>query len=51
MNNADNQILKDVLNFNKYDLYSKDNNVNISSETKKYYSNLLKQYFPEPLKW
>lgn len=51
MNNTDNQILKDVLNFNKYDLYSKDNNINISRETKKYYYNLLKEYFPQPLNW
>ncbi|MEO2084262.1 MAG: inositol oxygenase family protein, partial [Marinoscillum sp.] len=51
MNDKDNQILKDVLNFNKYDLYSKNDNTDISPDVKKYYTNLLKTFFPEPLQW
>lgn len=51
MNDKDNQILKDVLNFNKYDLYSKNDDTYISPDVKKYYTNLLKTFFPEPLQW
>jgi inositol oxygenase len=51
MNDKDNQILKDVLNFNKYDLYSKNDDTYISPDVKKYYTDLLKTFFPEPLQW
>ena len=51
MNDTDKELLEDVLEFNKYDLYSKNDSTNISEETKKYYDDLLKNFFPTPLKW
>lgn len=48
----DEQVLKDVLELNQHDLYSKeDTDFVLTPEIKTYYSNLLKQYFPEPLRW
>ena len=51
MNETDKELLEDVLEFNKYDLYSKNDSTNISEETKKYYDDLLKNFFSTPLKW
>lgn len=50
-NNSDNELLKNVQLFNKYDLYSKRDRIEITSEIKKYYSILLEYYFPENLLW
>ena len=51
MNETDKELLEDVLEFNKYDLYSKNDSTNINEETKKYSDDLLKNFFPTPLKW
>ena len=51
MNETDKELLEDVLKFNQYDLYSKNDSTNISEETKKYYDDLLKEFFITPLKW
>jgi hypothetical protein len=48
----DMQLLEDVLNFNAFDLYSKtDDDFTITDEIKKYYNNILTEYFPENLLW
>jgi inositol oxygenase len=43
---------KDILDFNQYDLYSKeDTDFVLTDEIKKYYDNLLDKYFPDELLW
>ena len=52
MKPEDDEILQNVLNFNKYDLYSKaDAFFVVTDDIKKYYNNLIIEYFPEPLLW
>jgi len=52
MKNEDYNLLKDVQNFNKYDLYSKeDTSFKLTEGIKKYYEKLLQHFFPEPLQW
>jgi inositol oxygenase len=51
MNDSDNIILEDVNNFNKFDLYSKEDNINITDEIKSFYDNLLDKYFFGELNW
>jgi len=52
MKPEDDEILKNVLYFNQYDLYSKaDDEFVITDDMKKYYNNLIKEFFPEPLLW
>ena len=51
MNNEDYNVLKDVIEFNEFDLYSKEDDTNISDETKNYYSDLLDEYFKGDLNW
>ena len=52
MTSDDEIILKDVLDFNKFDLYSKgEHNFKVTDDIKKYYNNLLDLFFPEPLLW
>ena len=47
---SDAQIKEDVLEFNKYDLYSKlDTDFVLTDEIQAYYDRLLTFYFPEPL--
>ena len=41
----------DVKYFNSFDLYSKIDSLEITDDIKKYYDNLLDQYFPNDLKW
>lgn len=49
---TDEQLKKDVLEFNKYDLYSKeDTDFELTDEIRHYYDDLLSIYFPEPLRW
>ena len=44
--------LKNVLDFNQFDLYSKEEvNFVLTDEIKEYYDKLLKEYFPEELQW
>ena len=51
MNEKDKKILKDVLMFNTFDLYSKEDDVQITEKTKEYYDNLLDEYFNGELNW
>ena len=52
MNKEDEKILEDVLYFNKYDLYSKnDKEFVLTDEIKNYYSNLLDEFFDGKLQW
>ena len=51
MNEKDKKTLKNILDFNSFDLYSKEDDINISDETKEYYNELLDEYFPEDLFW
>ena len=52
MNDNDIHTLQDVLNFNKFDLYSKEDvDFILTDEIKEYYDNLLIKYFPEDLQW
>ena len=51
MREKDKKILKDVLMFNEFDLYSKEDNTEITDETKKYYDNILDEYFTNDLIW
>jgi inositol oxygenase len=47
---GDDQLMQDVLEFNKYDLYSKeDTDFVLTDEIRLYYTELLDEYFPEPL--
>jgi len=52
MQPGDEMIMQDVINFNNFDLYSKeDTDFTVSDEIRRYYENLLNEYFPELLKW
>ena len=51
MNESDKELLRDVLEFNKFDLYSKEDSVEISNEVKFYYDKLLDEFFSAELKW
>ena len=51
MNDSDEIKLKNVNMFNQFDLYSKEDNPDISDEVKDYYSSLLDEYFPFILQW
>ena len=49
---TDEQMKQDVLDFNKYDLYSKqDTDFVLTDEIRHYYDELLDRYFPETLHW
>jgi hypothetical protein len=37
--------------FNKYDLYTKDNNNKNMNKIKNYYKNLIKKFIPEYIYW
>ena len=51
MSRSDKMILEDVINFNKFDLYSKKDKFILTEEIKSYYNKLLCECFPNPLKW
>ena len=51
MNDSDEIKLKNINMFNQFDLYSKEDNPDISDEVKDYYSSLLDEYFPFILQW
>ena len=51
MNEKDKKILKDVLMFNEFDLYSKDDPIEITNEVKEYYDKLLDEYFNGDMIW
>ena len=49
---TDKQLKQDVLDFNKYDLYSKqDTDFVLTDEIREYYDLLLSKYFPDQLSW
>ncbi len=48
---SDFKILEDVQEFNKYDLYSKENEDKIGDDVKEYYRRLIDEYFPGSLVW
>jgi len=51
MTPQDYQILDDVNEFNRFDLYSKNDNIVIDLDVVDYYNNLLDIYFPDELRW
>ena len=52
MNKSDYIKLEDVIMFNQFDLYSKeDKDFVLTDNIKKYYENLLDLYFPKELQW
>ena len=51
MSTKDKETLKNVLEFNNFDLYSKEDDVEIDEDVKKYYENLLNEYFDGELNW
>ena len=52
MNKNDYNILKNIIDFNKFDLYSKeDTDFVLNNNIIEYYNNLLDIYFPEKLNW
>ncbi|MBG01795.1 MAG: inositol oxygenase [Acidimicrobiaceae bacterium] len=52
MNEKDEEILRDVLEFNNFDLYSKEDDIEvITPEIKQYYDRLLNEYFDGELNW
>ena len=52
MNKEDEITLLDVKKMNQFDLYSKEDvNFELTDDIREYYAKLLKEYFPEKLKW
>ena len=52
MTEEDEKLLEEVLDFNQFDLYSKEDiDFKLTDEIKEYYQNLLDKYFPEDLQW
>ena len=52
MKKDDYKILNDVIHFNKFDLYSKeDDKILITKEIKNYYNSLLDEFFNSELLW
>ena len=51
MNYKDYDTLKNVLEFNQFDLYSKEDDIHISNDVKNYYNNLLNELFSGELQW
>jgi inositol oxygenase len=47
----DSDTLKNIKKFNEFDLYSKEDSVDITEEIKKYYDQLLDDYFDGDLYW
>ena len=50
-NKNDDETLKKVLDFNNFDLYSKEDDVLIDSHVKSYYNDILNEYFFGELCW
>ena len=52
MTEDDKKLLADVLDFNQFDLYSKEDiDFKLTDEIKEYYQKLIDKYFPEELNW
>lgn len=48
----DQKLMDDILKFNQFDLYSKEDvDFVLTEDIKMYYDSLLTRYFPEPLNW
>ena len=50
-NDTDREMLKWVLDFNKYDLYTKSHNAPDPVALKPYYEDLIAEFFPDKLDW
>jgi hypothetical protein len=48
---GDYKTLQNVLDFNKFDLYSKEDPIEITDDVKKYYDDLLDEFFMDELIW
>ena len=51
MNEKDKTTLKNINEFNSFDLYSKEDPIEITEEVKAYYDKLLDEYFKGDLSW
>ena len=51
MTDEDKKTLEDVIYFNQFDLYSKEDDTNISDEVKEYYNQILDEFFIKNLQW
>ena len=51
MNTKDEITMKNVIMFNEFDLYSKEDDTFIDDNVKLYYKNLLNEYFTGELQW
>ena len=52
MNEKDHVTLKNVMLFNEFDLYSKEEkDFQVTDKMKEYYNQLLNEYFPNELNW
>ena len=51
MSDSDSALLIDVQEFNKHDLYSKEDDFQLTPEIKGYFRDLLMRYFPVELSW
>ena len=51
MNDEDKKTLEDVIYFNQFDLYSKEDDTNISDEVKEYYNQIIDDFFINDLQW
>ena len=51
MNEDDKNTLNNIIIFNEFDLYSKEDPIDITDETKQYYDKLLNKYFNGELNW
>ena len=51
MNDKDHVTLRNILEFNQFDLYSKEDDIHISNDVKQYYDNLLNEFFSGDLQW
>lgn len=52
MTEEDEKLLEEVLDFNQFDLYSKEDiDFKLTDEIKEYYQKLIDKYFPEELNW
>ena len=51
MNEKDHIILKNVLQFNEFDLYSKNDDIKITNATKEYYDTILNDFFQGDMVW
>ncbi|XP_077862739.1 inositol oxygenase-like [Saccoglossus kowalevskii] len=50
-NNKDNEMLAWICEFNKFDLYSKSDDLPDIAALKPYYQSLIDKYLPGTLKW